>query len=62
MREVGVGERADGEEVLQPPEGPYPRVLDAEALLDVLEEHLDAPAAEVGVGREDRRLAQLARR
>ena len=36
MREVGVGEGAEGEEVLQAPERPYARVLYGEALLDVM--------------------------
>ena len=62
MREVRVGERAEGEQVLQAPERPHAGVLHREALLDVLEEHLDAPAAEVGVRGEDRGPAQLVRR
>ena len=52
---------AERGQVLQPPEGPHAGALYPEALLDVLEEHLDAPSAEVGVGREGRRLAQFVR-
>ena len=62
MREIGIGECAQCKKVLQPLESPYARVLYGEALFDILEQHFDAPAAEVGVCRKNRGLLHGVRR
>ena len=47
MGESGIGENAQGNEVLQAFERPHPRLSQTEDLLEILIEDFDAPAAEI---------------
>ena len=49
-----MGEHAQGEDVLEPPERPHPRLLKRELLLHRQERGLDLPAVAVGLRGSDR--------